>query len=192
MKKKILLLNGACGGATGNTARLFDIAETFFDSTVVVKRLTIALTDPVDVYLSALRDSDACIFGTGTYWDSWGSPLQRFFEQMTPTEGTDLWLGKPAGVVVSMHSVGGKGVLSRLQGVLNTFGMMIPPMSGFVYSVANQLAIHAEDSELAEDLWRPDDLQIICHNLQEALRGGTSWKSWPVDRSAYDQNWVRR
>ena len=87
-----------------------------------------------------LEKSQGFVFVTGTYWDSWGSPLQKFLENVTDLEGSPAFLGKPAIVMVLNHSVGGKGVLSRLQGVLSTLGCLIPPMSGIVYSwVTEQL-----------------------------------------------------
>jgi chromate reductase len=111
-------------------------------------------------------------------------------EEATVTEGTDLWLGKPCVVGVLMHSVGGKGVLSRLQGVLNTYGLFIPPMSGFLYSVVNQLALKGEESPLSEDLWRIDDLEVVCHNLLEACRYPRNWRGWPVNRTSFDKVWL--
>jgi hypothetical protein len=30
------------------------------------------------------------------------------------------------------------------------------------------------------DLWRLSDLEVICHNLNEALNGTNNWKAWPV------------
>jgi chromate reductase len=89
-----------------------------------------------------------------------------------------------------MHSVGGKGVLSRLQGVLNTFGLMLPPMTGFVYSAANQLALSAPQNAQSDDLWRLSDIEVVCHNVKEAVQGGAAWKSWPVDRAAFEQLWI--
>ena len=90
-----------------------------------------------------LRQANGIVFVTGTYWDSWGSPLQKFLEDLTPWECSDVWLGKPAAVVVSMQEVGGKAVLSRLQGVLSSLGCIIPPCSGMVYSHVGQCALEA-------------------------------------------------
>lgn len=191
-KINILIINGSCGDGGGNTERLLDIAVEHLSSVASISRLNLANEHATEILQTQLRQADGFIFGTGTYWDSWGSPLQRFFEKMTATEGSELWLGKPTGVVVTMHSVGGKGVLSRIQGVLNTFGVMIPPMSGIVYSAANQLAITNSDSHLTEDFWRPEDINVICHNLMQACLGTNNWRTWPLDRTGFGNLWVER
>ena len=140
--------------------------------------------------LAAISRSDGFVFVSGTYWDSWGSPLQRFLEEATPLEGTAAWLGKPAAVAVLMHSVGGKGMLSRLQGVLNTLGLLIPPMSGLVYSAVNAAALAQTSSKICQDLWCMEDLEVLCHNLLEACAGGSKWRSWPSDKSNDDTLWL--
>ena len=123
--------------------------------------------------------------------------LQKFLEDATPAEGTKLWLGKPAAVVVSEHSVGGKGVLSRLQGVLVTLGCTLPPMSGLVLSRAAVIAAQ-HDADAARDFWCVDDLRVVCHNLAEAARvslphaapATPRWKTWPVDREDFGARWL--
>ena len=157
---------------------------------------------------AALRDlivgSDGLVFATGTYWDSWGSPLQRFLEQATALEAEGAFLGKPAAVLVTMHSVGGKGVLSRLQGVLSTLGCLIPPMSGLVYSLATQVATrmterlaagHGDADAAAaaahlDDFWHLDELEVVAHNLLEALAGGRDYHSWRVDGGDPRRRWL--
>jgi multimeric flavodoxin WrbA len=174
---KILIINGSLGGAGGNTA-------------VMLRRLEKEFQPRADLRtLELLAWCDGLVFSTGTYWDSWGSPLQKFLEEMTGTEATELWLGKPAAVLVTMHSVGGKAVLSRLQGVLNTLGCAIPPMSGFVYSLSNQLAL-ATPSDFADDFWRLDDLQSIAENLLRAAAARAVYASWPVDRQDPRRRWI--
>ena len=147
--------------------------------------------------VAALQRADGLLIGTGTHWDSWSSVLQKFLEDATPTEGTGLWLGKPAAVIVSEHSTGGKGVLSRLQGVLVTLGCSIPPMSGLVLSCAAIIAGQHEPSA-ARDFWCEDDLRVICHNLAEAARvtlpsatpARPRWRTWPVDRQDFAARWI--
>jgi chromate reductase len=140
----------------------------------------------------ALCAADALVFATGTHWDSWSSPLQKFLEDATPAEAGPLWLGKPAAVLVTEHSVGGKAVLSRLQGVLLTLGCSLPPLSGLVLSQAVQLARrHTPDPALADDFWSPDDLDVIAHNLLTAARQPRpAWRAWPVDRQHFSRPWL--
>ena len=70
---------------------------------------------------AALKMAEAVLFVTGTYWDSWGSPLQKFLEDHAYLETSPVLMGKPAGAIVLQHFCGGKAVLSRLQGVLSTW-----------------------------------------------------------------------
>lgn len=185
----ILMLDGSLHGTGGNTSRVLDLAEARLSKSADVLRRVLARGFKVSDLITELRRADGIVLGTGTYWDSWGSPLQQFWESMTETEGSELWLGKPAAVVVTMHSVGGKGVLSRLQGVLNTYGALIPPMTGIVCSAVNQVALQSGESEIAEDLWRSEDLDVVCHNLLESIAGGKNWRSWEVDREGFGGVW---
>ncbi len=183
----ILAIDGALGGRDGNTAALLArMADVLADRASVA---TVSLADAPGfaAHAAALAAADAIVVGTGTYWDSWSSLLQRFLEEATPSEGTALWLGKPAAVLVTAHSVGGKGVLSRLQGVLSTLGCVIPPMSGVVIERATQAALAAAD-EL--DFWRPDDLEVVAHNVLTSLAGTRDYRAWEVDRGDPARRWL--
>lgn len=139
-----------------------------------------------------LDQAKGFIFVTGTYWDSWGSPLQTFLENVTELEGSTTFMGKPAVVLVLNHSVGGKGVLSRLQGVLSTMGCLIPPMSGFVYSwVSEQVIKNNSTKETQKDMWSLDDLDIILENLKKVLAIKVNWRAWPVDEKDFRKVWLR-
>ena len=139
-----------------------------------------------------IKEAEGFIFTTGTYWDSWGSPLQVFLENVTTLEGGPEFLGKPAVVLVLNHSVGGKGVLSRLQGVLSTLGCMIPPMSGMVYSwVSEQVLKQKVKNQSNQDLWSLNDLGDILENFQIALNNRIEFKSWPVDKKDYRKVWLK-
>jgi chromate reductase len=186
----VLLINGSCVGNLGNSAELLSYARRFLEPKVEISSIDLYQNFNFSSHQSEIERSDGFVFATGTYWDSWGSPLQHFLEEATASEGAELWLGKPAAVLVSMHAVGGKGVLSRLQGVLNTFGLSIPPMSGVVYSYVNKLAIQACEPKETQDLWRPADIEIVCHNLVEAMNGSTNWQSWPVDSENFAGKWM--
>lgn len=189
----ITLVNGSLGGASGNTAALMEPMLHRLRREARVEELHLATdTRSIGELAPLLERSDGFLFATGTYWDSWGSPLQRFLEASTPLEAGPVWLGKPAAVVVTMHSVGGKGVLSRLQGVLSTLGLLIPPMSGMVMSLATELATsHPAAMEESADLWTREDLDVVAQNLLEAVGGGRAFTPWPVSRADPRRVWVR-
>lgn len=193
--KKVLILNGSLGGREGNTQEVIMLLQKkLVDKHSQVS--VIHLKDFLDKKISlteikkSLEDSHAFIFTSGTYWDSWGSPLQYFLEAATEFEASDLFMGKPSAVVITMHSVGGKSILSRLQGVLNTLGMMNPPMSGMVYSLAGKLASDHETT-FADDFWSLEDLETITHNLLEALLPAPKYMAWPVDHKDPKRIWIK-
>ena len=200
----LLLLNASLAGDAGNTAVLLTRAGRLLARRATVESLTLAALGPESPLsafspqlAAALERADGLLIGTGTHWDSWSSVLQKFLEDATPTEGTAPWLGKPAGAIVSEHSTGGKGVLSRLQGVLVTLGCSIPPMSGLVLSRAAIIAGQHEPAA-ARDFWCEDDLGVICNNLAEAARitlpsakpARPRWRTWPVDRRDFSARWL--
>jgi multimeric flavodoxin WrbA len=191
----ILILNGSLGGSQGNTGHVLSRLTGFLGQQV--DQINLADTHlALPALETRLREADGFVFATGTYWDSWGSPLQRFFEETTALEAGDLWLGKPAACIVTMHSVGGKEVLSRLQGVLCTLGLALPPMSGLTYSLANHFALQSEAAArkgFTSDLWQLTDLEVIAHNLLEALKPRETphtWRTWPVDTADPHRIWI--
>lgn len=191
-RPRIVLLNASLAGAQGNSARLLERIEARLAPQAELVRATLAGAGAQDFAALApsLRAADGFVIATGTHWDSWSSPLQKFLEDATPAEATELWLGKPVAVVVSEHSTGGKGVLSRLQGVLVTFGCAIPPLSGLVISKSTQLARRHGSAE-AEDFWCADDLVVVADNLLTAARQPrAAWRAWSVDRADYAKAWV--
>ena len=192
MPANILILNGSIGGESGNTHAVLQFLIACLSARCAVEIVHLA----TDLRTAPEREAliawaDGFVFATGTYWDSWGSPMQRLLEESTYLESCEIWLGKPAAVVVTMHSVGGKGIVSRLQGVLSTMGLAIPPMTGFAYSLACHLAMcgNAADPELG-DFWQLDDLPVIAHNLIEAATGGRAWKTWIVDKRPPSRRWM--
>lgn len=189
MKPCLLLLNASLAGEDGNTCVLLDRAKHVLQKRARVISFQLSASAGFSDCKPLLRDCAGLIIGTGTHWDSWSSHLQRFLEDATPTEGSRLWLGKPAGVIVTMHSVGGKGVLSRLQGVLNTFGCTLPPMSGLVYAKTNEMALAGGGPD-TKDLWSPDDVEVLCYNLLSATKSSVSYRAWPVDRADYAKRWI--
>ena len=194
---RLLLLNASLAGEQGNTAVLLARAKYMIAQRATVEIVTLGAGDGMtfEELRPQLESADGFLFGTGTHWDSWSSVLQRCLEEATPAEATALWLGKPAAVVVSEHSVGGKAVLSRLQGVLVTLGCLIPPMGGMVVSKAVRIAA-AFDATAARDLWIDEDLAVVCDNLAEAARASqpgaspAQWKAWSVERDDISARWV--
>jgi multimeric flavodoxin WrbA len=194
---RLLLINASLAGSHGNSAIVLERIARSLAPHASLETLVLAdRTDSADWERSA-RAADGFVFATGTYWDNWGSLLQQFLERLTPLEATDLWLGKPAAVLVSMHSVGGKEVVSRLQGILNTLGLQLPPLTGWAYSAASHFALDApvvDDDPVREgiraDLWRTDDLEVVAHNLLQAATGGRDWRAWSVDRTAFGHRWI--
>ena len=193
--KKILILNGSLTGKSGNTEHLITELRKHFKNRSTSCEV-VELNDFMDKKISLpelkekLQEAHGFIFTSGTYWDSWGSPMQYFLEATTEFEASDVFVGKSAAVLITMHAVGGKGVLSRLQGVLNTQGLLIPPMSGMVYSLAQQLALTTE-STFAEDFWSLEDTEIIVHNLLVSLNQQTDYKTWPVDHKDPKRIWIK-
>lgn len=171
--KNVLIINGAIGGRAGNTAMLLKkIKKMILKQHEAVKVKTIHL-HPTFCWNSVKRNikkADCLIFSTGTYWDSWGSSMQQLFEKMTVLEGSKYLVGKPACAIVTMHSVGGKEVCSRILGNLVSLGCMIPPFAGFAYSYADHVAHKTRTSgrRLLDDVWHIQDLQTLLNNLIKA------------------------
>lgn len=188
--KTVLILNGSPSGPKGNCQILIKKIQKTLPKDLKTKVIHLSEKNNQKKLFKNIDEADGFIFVTGTYWDSWGSPLQSFLETVTDLEGTKSFIGKPSAVFVLNHSVGGKAVLSRLQGILSTFGCLIPPMSGMVYSLVTKLALKNSKSVHKDDLWTLEDADLILENLVLALDIKTKWKSWPVDRKNYQKNWV--
>lgn len=195
--KKILIFNASPEGPNGNCAHLIkkNIKPKLDQSvkTEIVHLAHIKNFKGQKKLLNSIHRASGFIFVSGTYWDSWGSPLQKFFEEMTHLEGTKAYLGKPAAVIILNHSVGGKSVLSRLQGVLVTLGCLIPPMSGMVYGLNTELALKKASkvkSAHQADFWSLDDLELIIENLLLSLKIEMPWATWPVDRKNFKKLWL--
>ncbi len=188
--KKVLVLNGSPEGKSGNCGRWIRAVRDGMLDGVRVEVVHLSEKTSLRATVGLFAKVDGVIFVTGTYWDSWGSPLQRLLEEMTELEGSAALLGKPCAVFVLMHSVGGKGILSRLQGVLSTMGFLIPPMSGMVYSLASHLAMRNSKSVQQEDFWEMDDIGRILQNFCLSLEIQVPWQSWPVDRKNFRKRWL--
>lgn len=181
MISRLLLLNGSLRGSGGNTARLLEHAGRTLGQAWQSDALALAeYAGSVEALVERLHAADAILIGTGVYWGSWGSPLQRFLEVITAYELSPCFLGKPAGAVVSADSVGGLDVAQRLLGAFSLLGCVIPPLSTVVVSRVATAAAHA-NPQSNDDVWQADDLAVVAQNLSlaSALRL-IPWAVWPV------------
>ena len=181
MTSRLLLLNGSLRGSEGNTASLLQRASQFLGSDWHADTLCLAdYAGSVEALLERLLAADAFLLGSGVYWGSWGSPLQRFLEVISAHELSPCFLGKPAGAVISADSIGGLDVAQRLLGAFSLLGCLVPPLSTVVVSRA-ACAASTADPEANADVWQVEDLQIVVQNLvtAQALRA-LPWATWPV------------
>lgn len=184
------MVNGALGGAMGNTGELFALAEEAIGERAEIEHLELARQPHIDRILASVERADAFIFGTGTYWDSWSSYLQRFLEETAHTEGSPLWVGKPAAVFATAHAVGAKGIISRLMGVMNVYGCWFPPMAGLGITWVNVEAYKSANDHLRNELWTPADVNTVTHNLLEAVYGTHQWMQWPTNSGRFGEKWL--
>lgn len=185
----VLILNAGLGGGQGNSQIISTrCAEILEQRGVLYEILVLRDAVPGDVP-AALERAERLVIVTGTYWGGVSSLLQQLLEELTPTETSQLWLGKPAAVLVSAHQVGAQSVLFRLQGVLVTFGCSLPPLSGVVISKVGE-ALRARAPDLCEDVWGLEDVATALHNLVAAPFLPRSYRIWPVDREHYADRWL--
>jgi len=177
--KKIVVLDGSLHGKSGNTAGVVEELLPHLPGYFDVDWIELKDVADFSTLEERLRDAYGFIAATGTYWQSWGSPMQRFLEFATQWEGKDVFLGKPVCAIVTMHSLGGAEVLGRLQANFNLLGAFIPPMCCFVYSHLTQMA--GKNAE-GNDVWNLDCLPTVAHNFQQAVDNLHQYIAWEVDR----------
>jgi chromate reductase len=185
MSSRLLLLNGSIRGTSGNTGALLQRARASLADGWQTDSLSLAdYRGSIESLAERLTAADAFLIGSGVYWGSWGSPLQRFLEVITGYELSACFLGKPAGAVISADSVGGLDVAQRLLGAFSLLGCVVPPLSTVVVSRVAQVASSASSVD-NDDVWQADDLATVVHNLSLAssLRG-LPWATWPVRKLA--------
>jgi chromate reductase len=185
MRSRLLLLNGSLRGAAGNTATLLQYAGTFLDGSWESDTLSLAEYEgSIESLVERLTAADAFLLGSGVYWGSWGSPLQRFLEVISAYELSSCFLGKPAGAVISADSVGGLDVAQRLLGAFSLLGCLVPPLSTVVVSRVATTARQI-DPEANDDVWQADDLKVLVKNLSTASGSrALPWATWPVRKLA--------
>jgi multimeric flavodoxin WrbA len=119
---------------------------------------------PTNKIMTALEQADGIVVGTGTYWGQSSSVLQKFIEDVTMSEGSSAWLGKPMGLIVGEHSTGGQTVLCNLMLTFSNYGCIIPPQSSIVFSRTGQEAIK-NGGEWIMDVWHLEDIDSICEKV---------------------------
>lgn len=173
-RKKILFVNGSLFGTESNTFSLVEKLGKFLSEYEIV-HLNLSENKNHKIIVELIDEADGFIFGTGTYWQSWSSYLQSFFEEMVRYEGDKIWMNKPFCTVVTMHSIGGMDVASRIQSNLSLFGLVVPPMCCIVHSYVNTLLTKISDEC---NIWGERDLEIIANNLKVAIENKSSYQSW--------------
>jgi hypothetical protein len=189
MTPRLAIVDGSLRPGDGNTARALERVVRSLGSRATVDRIALGtFRGTVPELSSRLRAAQGFLVGSGTYWNSWGSPLQRFFEVMTPYEATDVFAFKPASVVVTMDATGGAEVAARLSATLACFGCQVPPFGWMALSrVAAEL--EARSPEATRDVWGPGDLDVLGANLLAAMNHAAhapsaAFRAWPVEAAA--------
>lgn len=188
--KKILVVNGSLGGTNGNTAKFLDVATEILSKRVAVENYCLGKTGKSRAALILSLDaSDGILLAGGNYWSNHSSFIQAFIEEISELEGTSSLLGKPIAFLITQHSVGGSDVVSRLANIFNNLGCLIPPQGSVVMSMTSQLALECDPKQ--NDIWQPADLEVMLHNLVEAVEGTNKWHAFDVDRDHVYDLWVK-
>lgn len=186
----VLILNAGLGGGEGNSQVVADYTASSLRQRGARPELVTLRDAPRGDVPAALERAERLVFVSGTYWGGFSSLLQQLLEELTSTETTELWLGKPAAVFVTAHQVGAQSVLHRLQGVLVTLGCTLPPLSGVVISKVGE-ELRARAPELCADVWGLADVDTALHNLLASPYTPQAFRVWPVDRDHYARRWLR-
>jgi hypothetical protein len=187
----VLVLNAGLGGAHGNSQVVAERCVELLTARGVRSELSVLRDAPPGDVPAALERAERLVFVSGTYWGGFSSLLQQLFEELTPSEAGETWLGKPAAVLVTAHQVGAQSVLFRLQGVLACLGCSIPPLSGVVISKLGE-QLRSRAPELCRDVWGLDDVETALYNLLAMPLSRAAFRAWPVDRENYAERWLDR
>jgi NAD(P)H dehydrogenase (quinone) len=185
----VLIVNAGLAGSRGNSQVVADHARQTLTALGVAHETVVLKDAPPGAVPAAIARAQRLIFVSGTYWGGFSSLLQQLFEELTPTEASELWLGKPAAVLVTAHQVGAQSVLFRLQGVLVTFGCLVAPMSGVVITKVAE-GLRSRAPELCDDVWGLEDVATALHNLLAVPFAPATFRAWPVDREHYAERWL--
>jgi multimeric flavodoxin WrbA len=184
----VLILNAGLGGRAGNSEVVAARAQRELSERGAAHESLLLEGAEIETTRAALDRAERFVFVSGTYWGGFSSLLQRLFEELTATEGSSVWLGKPASVLVSAHQVGAQSVLWRLQGLLVTLGCTIPPMSGVVICKTGE-ALRRLAPEQCSDVWGLEDVATAMHNLL-AAPARAAYRAWPVDAEHFRDRWL--
>jgi hypothetical protein len=184
----VLILNAGLGGESGNSAVVAARAARELSALGAELQMLVLEGAGSAAAREALQRAQRIVIVSGTYWGGFSSSLQRLFEQLTDTEGSSLWLGKPASVLVTAHQVGAQSVLWRLQGLLVTLGCTIPPMSGVVICKTGE-QLRRLAPERCADVWGLEDVATAMHNLL-AAPATAAYRAWPVDSEHFRERWL--
>lgn len=187
----VLIVNAGLAGRAGNCEIVATHAARLLQARGVLHRQLVLRDASATEVLAAVRMAERLVIVTGTYWGGFSSLLQQLFEELTPTEASEAWLGKPAAVFVTAHQVGAQSVLFRLQGVLVSFGCLLPPLSGVVITKLGE-ALRARAPELCQDVWGMEDVETALHNLLALSYAPQGLRAWPVDRLHFAERWLTR
>jgi multimeric flavodoxin WrbA len=185
----VLIVNAGLAGSRGNSQVVAAHCSAQLRAQGVPHEILTLRDAAPDALRAAVAGAERLVFVSGTYWGGFSSLLQQAFEELTPSEASDCWLGKPAAVLVTAHQVGAQSVLFRLQGVLVTFGCLVPPLSGVVISKVGE-ALRARAPELCGDVWGLEDVATALHNLLAVPFTASQFRAWPVDREHYAERWL--
>ena len=185
----VLIINGGLAGAAGNSQVVAERCAALLNELGVAHETLLLDGAAPGAARAALARAQRLVVISGTYWGGFSSLLQQLFEELTPTETSELWLGKPAAVLVTAHQVGAQSVLFRLQGVLVCFGCLIPPLSGVVISKVGE-ALRQRAPELCDDVWGLEDVATALANLLAAPFSPRVFRAWPVDREHFAERWL--
>jgi len=185
-KPNLLIINGSIRGSDGNSGRIIDWIERSVAENNAVDVSQLTLADPMPAIgqvRNLLASHDGFFAVTGNYWNSWGSAVQRFLEVMSFCENGPEFFGKPFACAVTMDSVGGADVASRLHAAFSGLGCWSPPCSTVIISRIAEEAIRASkgnEDDPNDDVWRIDDLGILLENLVASCQVDREiWGSWP-------------
>lgn len=192
--KSLLILNGSIHGPSGNCQEVINYISKQYSKKLQIESISLKDVSLEDIK-SKIFQADSFLVITGTYWESWGSPLQKFFEDVTSLEGSKYFMGKPLGAIVLSHSTGGRGVLNRILINLNLFGCLIPPMAGVELSfIAQEAKKYSKEKGLIEDVWSFKDINSVIENIMIYLnlKNNPKFLAWDIDSKDFNKKWIKK